>query len=94
VRVPGDALVVNIGDLMAIWTNDRWISNPHRVVNPPDTDRYSMPLFVTPPFHATISCLQSCVADGAKYPPQQAGPYLLSRFDATHSYRNPLLDNG
>jgi isopenicillin N synthase-like dioxygenase len=93
VTVPSDTLVVNLGDLMAIWTNDRWVSNPHRVINPPDTDRYSMPLFVTPPFHATISCLPTCVAAGEtpRYEPQEAGPYLLSRFDATHSYRNPLL---
>lgn len=93
VAVPDDALVVNLGDLMAVWTNDRWISNPHRVINPPDTDRYSMPLFVTPPFHAEISCLPSCLAPGEtpRYEPQRAGPYLLSRFDATHSYRNPLL---
>jgi isopenicillin N synthase-like dioxygenase len=93
VAVPGDALVVNIGDLMALWTNDRWVSNPHRVINPPDTDRYSMPLFVTPPFHAEIRCLPSCLASGEppRYEPQRAGPYLLSRFDATHSYRNPLL---
>jgi isopenicillin N synthase-like dioxygenase len=93
VRVPAGALVVNLGDLMALWTNDRWVSNPHRVVNPPDTDRYSMPLFVTPPFHAEIACLPTCLAPGEspRYEPQRAGPYLLSRFDATHSYRNPLL---
>jgi isopenicillin N synthase-like dioxygenase len=93
VAIPDFALVVNLGDLMAIWTNDRWVSNPHRVINPPEADRYSMPLFVTPPFHATITCLPTCLADGAepRYEPQQAGPYLLSRFDATHSYRNPLL---
>jgi isopenicillin N synthase-like dioxygenase len=93
VNVPADAMVVNLGDLMAVWTNDRWVSNPHRVINPPATDRYSMPLFVTPPFHATISCLPTCLADGEtpRYEPQEAGPYLLSRFDATHSYRNPLF---
>ncbi|WP_395105388.1 isopenicillin N synthase family dioxygenase [Actinomadura sp. SCN-SB] len=93
VRVPADALVVNLGDLMSIWTNDRWVSNPHRVVNPPDTDRYSMPLFVTPPFNAEISCLPTCLEPGGspRYEPLTAGPYLLSRFDATHSYRNPLL---
>jgi isopenicillin N synthase-like dioxygenase len=93
VAVPTEALVVNLGDLMAVWTNDRWVSNPHRVVNPPEVDRYSMPLFVTPPFNATISCLPTCLADGEtpRYGPQQAGLYLMSRFDATHSYRNPLL---
>lgn len=93
VAVPDDRLVVNIGDLMAIWTNDRWVSNPHRVVNPPHTDRYSMPLFVTPPFHAEISCLPDCLEPGEepKYAPQEAGAYLLSRINATHTYRNPLL---
>ena len=93
VTAPAGTMVVNLGDLMAVWTNDRWVSNPHRVLNPPDTDRSSMPLFVTPPFHAVISCLPSCLEPGetARYQPQQSGPYLLSRFDATHSYRNPLL---
>jgi isopenicillin N synthase-like dioxygenase len=95
VSVPDDAVVVNLGDLMAIWTNDRWVSTPHRVVNPPDTDRYSLPLFVTPPFHASISCLDSCLAPGERprYEPLVSGPYLLSRFDSTHSYRNELLES-
>jgi isopenicillin N synthase-like dioxygenase len=91
VSVPDDLLVMNLGDLMAIWTNERWVSNPHRVVNPVGRDRYSMPLFVTPPYHAWIECLPSCVGAGAKYEPMQAGSYLMSRFDATHSYRNELL---
>jgi isopenicillin N synthase-like dioxygenase len=93
VTIPDDLLVVNIGDLMAIWTNDRWVSNPHRVVNPPATDRYSVPLFVTPPFYAQISCLSTCLGEGESptYEPQYAGEYLLSRINATHSYRNPLL---
>lgn len=94
VSVPGDTVVVNLGDLMAIWTNDRWVSTPHRVVNPPDVDRYSMPLFVTPPFHAGISCLGTCLAPGEepRYEPLVSGPYLLSRFDATHGYRNEMLE--
>lgn len=87
-------LVVNLGDLMAIWTNDRWVSNPHRVVNPIGVDRYSAPLFVTPPFHLRIEPLASCVAEGVapRYEPLVSGPYLLARFDGTHSYRNSLLD--
>jgi isopenicillin N synthase-like dioxygenase len=94
VEIPADHLVVNLGDLMAIWTNDRWVSNPHRVVNPPGVDRYSAVLFVTPPFHLRIETLPTCLdADGAsRHAPLIAGPYLLSRFDGTHAYRNPLLE--
>ena len=35
--------VVNIGDLMRRWTNDRWLSNLHRVVNPPHVDGLNRP---------------------------------------------------
>ena len=95
VAVPEGELVVNIGDLMAIWTNDRWVSNPHRVVNPPGLDRYSSPLFVEPDFHLRIETLPTCLdADGTSHhEPVMTGPYLLSRFDGTHSYRNPLLSS-
>jgi isopenicillin N synthase-like dioxygenase len=93
VGIPTEHLVVNIGDLMAIWTNDRWVSNPHRVINPRQTDRYSIPLFVTPPYWANIECLPSCLRAGEKpkHEPMLSGPYLLARFDSTHSYRNELL---
>ena len=37
-RIPG-AFVINIGDMMMRWTNDKWVSNWHRVVNPPDGER-------------------------------------------------------
>jgi isopenicillin N synthase-like dioxygenase len=90
VTVPDGHLVVNLGDLMAIWTNDRWVSNPHRVVNPPGVDRFSSPFFVTPPFHLEISCLMG--DEVAKHEPMVSGPYLLSRFDGTHAYRNELLE--
>ncbi len=94
VVIPDGALVMNLGDLMAIWTNDRWVSNPHRVVNPPGVHRYSSPLFVEPSFHLRIEALESCVEPGTspRHEPTTVGPYLLGRFDGTHSYRNPLLD--
>lgn len=89
VAVPDGHLVVNLGDLMAIWTNDRWVSNPHRVVNPVGVDRYSTALFVTPPFHLRIETLSTCLGpDGtSRHEPLVSGPYLLSRFDGTHEYR-------
>ena len=87
--VPG-AFVINIGDLMARWTNDRWISTVHRVVNPPAEEggmnrRQSLAFFHQPNWFAEIACLPSCLAAGdtAKYPPVLSGPYLMSKFKAT-----------
>jgi isopenicillin N synthase-like dioxygenase len=88
--VPG-AFVINIGDLMARWTNDRWRSTLHRVVDPADPGpdpsaasarRQSMPYFQNANWSAVISCLPTCLEPGEKprYQPVLAGPYLMSKF--------------
>ena len=60
-----DAFVVNLGDLMAEWTNDRWVSTLHRVVNPSRSAgtaarRISMAFFHQPNYDAVIQCLPTC----------------------------------
>jgi len=50
VKAPADSFIVNLGDLMARWTNERWVSTMHRVVPPPpetkgSTRRQSMAFF-------------------------------------------------
>jgi isopenicillin N synthase-like dioxygenase len=85
--VPG-AYVINIGDLMARWTNDRWRSTLHRVVDaPPNADgevglRHSMPFFHNAKWDATISALPTCVPAGEqpKYETVLAGPHLQEKF--------------
>jgi isopenicillin N synthase-like dioxygenase len=72
--IPG-AFVINAGDLLQRWTNDRWRSNIHRVVNPPReaaaSARLSMVFFTGPDQGAVIECLPGCVAPGEtpRYPP-------------------------
>lgn len=84
------AFIINIGDLMARWTNDRWKSTLHRVVNPPTTNdpqsrRQSLAYFHQPDWFAEIDCLDTCIAaDGTKkYEPVYSGPYLMSKFRST-----------
>jgi isopenicillin N synthase-like dioxygenase len=86
--VPG-AFVINIGDLMARWTNDRWVSTLHRVVNPAGpaamARRQSFAFFHQPNWHQAIECLPTCLAPGEKpkYEPVFSGPYLMSKFQST-----------
>lgn len=81
------ALVVNIGDLMAEWTNDRWVSTLHRVVNPPrdaanDSRRISLVFFHQPNYDAMISCLPTCLQPGEKpkHTAISSGEHLFSKF--------------
>jgi isopenicillin N synthase-like dioxygenase len=77
-----NSFVINQGDLMARWTNDRWISTLHRVANPPPvalggTRRLSIVFFHHPNYDALIECLPTCRAPGeiAKYPPVTVADY-------------------
>ena len=84
--VPG-AFVINIGDLMARWTNDRWVSTLHRVVVPEDRAdqskrRQSMVFFHNPNYDATVSCIPTCCSpdNPSKYSPVSAGDYLFGKY--------------
>ncbi|AZG47995.1 isopenicillin N synthase family dioxygenase [Gordonia insulae] len=82
--IPG-SFVVNIGDLMARWTNDRWVSTLHRVAHPPVASlgerRLSIPYFHQPAPDAEIAAIPTCVTDGAapKYPPITSGQNYLEK---------------
>jgi isopenicillin N synthase-like dioxygenase len=90
--VPG-AFVVNLGDLMAQWTNDRWVSTMHRVVNPPrdkamGSRRQSLIFFHQPNYNALIECLPTCLDDGrAKYAPITSGEHLLMKMNKTYDVK-------
>lgn len=82
-----DTFVINIGDSLMRWTNDKWVSTQHRVVPPPfeiarDHDRLSLAYFVQPNYDAEIKCIETCQSAErpAKYPPVLNGDYLYSKF--------------
>ena len=62
--------LVNSGDTLRRWTNDRFLSTAHRVFNDSGVDRYSIPFFHAPNLTASIKPLASCVdaTHPVKYP--------------------------
>jgi isopenicillin N synthase-like dioxygenase len=82
-----DAFVINLGDLMMHWTNDRWISTLHRVMNPPrhralGSRRQSIVFFYQPNYDAVVECLPSCCGPGhpPRYAPVTCGEHRLRKF--------------
>ncbi len=80
VTAPADMFVVNIGDLLAQWSNDRWVSTLHRVLNPPagraHLPRQSIAFFHQPNWHAEIACLPGCEAGGVRHAPVLSGVHF------------------
>ncbi|MGE6579786.1 2OG-Fe(II) oxygenase family protein [Vreelandella aquamarina] len=82
------SLVVNVGDLLARWSNDRFRSTLHRVINTSGRERYSIATFYDPDYTARVDPADLGVsAAEAQYPPVAAGDYILGRIDASMSYR-------
>jgi isopenicillin N synthase-like dioxygenase len=82
-----ESFVVNSGDMLRRWSNDRFLSTLHRAINHSATDRYAIPYFYDPRVDTIVECLPSCCnADRpARYEPIRYGDYL--RAFMNRSYR-------
>jgi isopenicillin N synthase-like dioxygenase len=86
-----NAFFCNIGDCLMRWTNDIYVSTPHRV-RIPDSERHSIAFFLDPNPDADVTVLPACVTDDrpVKYPPTTGAAYLTERLDATQEFRRDL----
>lgn len=89
-RIDG-TFICNIGDCLMRWSNDTYVSTPHRVINCGEKDRYSIAFFLDPNPEAVVACLPGCMSEDrpAIYPPITGADYLRSRLDATYEHAVP-----
>jgi len=78
--------VVNIGDLFARWTNGRYHSTLHRVINSSGRERHSVPFFFTGNPTHRVECLPTCLAEGEAplYPPVTVEEHLRECYRRTY----------
>src|SRR5207249_2332426 len=86
--IPGTFLI-NLGNIMKRWSNDRFLSTPHGVLNESGTDRYSIAFFYSPNVEAIIECLPTCAdaTSPARYPRAVYGDLVLEFYNANYFHR-------
>jgi isopenicillin N synthase-like dioxygenase len=83
------AFIVNIGDCLMRWTNDVYVSTPHRVTHRAPRERLSLAFFLDPNPDAVVAAIPTCVSSDrpARYPATTGAAYLKERLDATYAHR-------
>lgn len=97
VAAPGGTLTINIGDLLARWTNDRWRATRHRVARaaPGGPERLSIVYFTGPHPDTVVHCLPSkkCSEGEPLYPPITAREHVDAKLNAAvHDAREAVLE--
>jgi isopenicillin N synthase-like dioxygenase len=86
--IPGTFLI-NLGNIMRRWSNDRFLSTPHGVLNDSGSDRYSIAYFHSPNPKSVIECLPSCLSadNPPRYPPALYRDLVMEFYRANYFHQ-------
>jgi isopenicillin N synthase-like dioxygenase len=91
--VPG-TFVVNIGDMLELWTNGAYVATSHRVRKVAE-ERYSFPLFFNVDYHTEVKPLRQFASrDGIQRPALRAGEHLFAQTAQTFAYLRNRVEAG
>ncbi|RDK03264.1 isopenicillin N synthase family dioxygenase [Paraburkholderia lacunae] len=90
-----NAFVVNIGDMLEVWTGGTYVATSHRVRKVKE-ERYSFPLFFACDYHTVVAPLPPFATPEAlaKYPPVSAGNHLFAQTAQSFTYLKQRLESG
>jgi isopenicillin N synthase-like dioxygenase len=82
-------LLINLGNIMRRWSNDRFLSTPHGVLNDSGADRYSIAYFHSPNPDRVIECLPGCTGpdNPPRYPPALYRDLVLEFYRANYFHQ-------
>lgn len=78
--------IVNLGDMIARWTNDNYRSTLHRVINKSGKERFSIPFFYTGHIDHKVSCIKTClpIGESPKYVATTVEKYMIEMYQKTY----------
>ncbi|XP_022866704.1 protein DMR6-LIKE OXYGENASE 2-like [Olea europaea var. sylvestris] len=81
VKPTPNAYIINVGDLIQVWSNDEYVSVEHRVIVNSEKERLSIPFFLNPPNSTWVEPLEELInkQNPAKYKPYNWGEFLAKR---------------
>ncbi|TMW81750.1 hypothetical protein EJD97_008029, partial [Solanum chilense] len=81
VKPTADAYIINVGDIIQVWSNDRYESAEHRVIASSKKERFSIPFFFNPSHYVMVEPLEELTNEEspAKYKAYNWGKFFTTR---------------
>jgi isopenicillin N synthase-like dioxygenase len=92
--IPEGALILNLGQFLERWTNERFRATPHRVLPPKNNDRYSLACFVNTSLDTVAHKIPSCVSDDnpMKYPEESYWDFYKWYLQQTYTHYGKVAE--